>query len=273
MADTYIISSPSSKSLDVASAGFTVSGDPQTLELYFPALEAGQEAEFTVVWRNWLAYARVVTLDLQSDQGEVRQHEVQVFNYDGLDFVEESKRFLRDWPSAIEAVEKAMEGTVLECRFHGNRQEKGSFIFRLPDMTRGEFDAFLLVYHVPYMVLSYMVQSPKRVPARFYLTSSGAEPVRDWLRDLKPEDRKILGDDLRTLEYGWPMGMPLCRSIASHKGLWEARSSLPHRREARILFCIAGGCLVLLHGFIKKAQKTPKADLDLATRRMKEALK
>lgn len=118
-----------------------------------------------------------------------------------------------------------------------------------------------------------MVQSPKRVPARFYLTSSGAEPVRAWLKDLNAEDRKILGDDLRTLEYGWPIGMPLCRSIASHKGLWEVRSSLPHRREARILFCVAGNCLVLLHGFIKKAQKTPKADLDLAARRMKEVLK
>ncbi len=61
----------------------------------------------------------------------------------------------------------------------------------------------------------------------------GVEPVREWLKDLNVEDRKILGDDLRTLEYGWPMGMPLCRSIASHKGLSEVRSSLPHRRAKK----------------------------------------
>ena len=117
-----------------------------------------------------------------------------------------------------------------------------------------------------------MGQSPKRVPALFYRTPSGAEPVRTWLKEIDSEDRKIMGDDLRTLEYGWPIGMPLCRSMASHKGLWEIRSSLPNRREARILFCVAGGCLVLLHGFIKKTQKTPKADLDLAAKRMKEVL-
>lgn len=123
------------------------------------------------------------------------------------------------------------------------------------------------------MVHMNMVQSPKRIPVRFYRTLSGAEPVREWLKDLDAAGRKIIGDDLRTLEYGWPMGMPLCRAMASHKGLSEVRSSLPHRREARILFCVAGGCLVLLHGFIKKARSTPKADLDLAAKRMKEVLK
>jgi phage-related protein len=123
------------------------------------------------------------------------------------------------------------------------------------------------------MVHKAMGQSPKRVPVRFYRTPSGTEPVRAWLKAIDPADRKIIGDDLRTLEYGWPMGMPLCRPMASHKGLWEIRSSLPSRREPRILFCVAGGCLVLLHGFIKKAQRTPKADLDLAAKRMKEVLR
>jgi phage-related protein len=79
-----------------------------------------------------------------------------------------------------------------------------------------------------------------------------------------------LGADIKTLEYGWPIGMPLCRPISSRKGLWEIRSSLPDRRIARILFCMHEGSLLLLHGLIKKTQKTPDSDLHLATIRMKQ---
>ncbi len=110
----------------------------------------------------------------------------------------------------------------------------------------------------------------KRIPVAFYRTVSGTEPVREWLKGLPDEDRRIIGNDLQTLEYGWPMGMPLCRSISSYKGLREVRSDLPRGRIARILFCIAHGSLVLLHGFIKKTQKTPDHDLKLAAKRMKE---
>jgi phage-related protein len=115
-----------------------------------------------------------------------------------------------------------------------------------------------------------MDEQHKRLPVSFYRSSSGAEPVRDWLRGLSASDRKIIGDDLRTLEFGWPIGMPLCRSIMSRKGLWEVRCSLKGNRIARLLFCITEGRLVMLHGFVKKSRKTPAADLDLATRRQKE---
>ena len=84
--------------------------------------------------------------------------------------------------------------------------------------------------------------SEKRVRVAFYRTAAGNLPVREWLKDLDPEDRKIVGDDLRTVELGWPLGMPLCRSLSSHKGLWEVRSALPGNREARVLFCLAEGC-------------------------------
>jgi phage-related protein len=118
-----------------------------------------------------------------------------------------------------------------------------------------------------------MAEARKRVPVAFYRTSSGREPVRDWLHELSDEDRKIIGDDLRTLEFGWPVGMPLCRSIASQKRLWELRSDLTGNRIARLLFCLAEGRLVVLHGFSKKSRKTPAADLDLAVRRMREVLR
>ena len=110
--------------------------------------------------------------------------------------------------------------------------------------------------------------SLKRVAARFYLTGTGANPVRDWLMKLPVADRQQIGHDIRDVEFGWPVGMPLCRSMGG--GLWEVRSTLPSRRIARVLFCVNDGELILLHGFIKKAQKTPAGDLSVSMKRMKE---
>jgi len=96
----------------------------------------------------------------------------------------------------------------------------------------------------------------------------GAEPVRDWLKELSPEDRRIIGFDIATAEFGWPVGMPLCRSLG--KGLWEIRSTITGGRIARTFFCVNGGEMVLLHGFVKKTQKTPQSDLELARKRQRE---
>jgi phage-related protein len=106
------------------------------------------------------------------------------------------------------------------------------------------------------------------IPVVFYRTSGGAEPVLDWLRELPAGDRRAIGTDLATVQFGWPIGMPLCRPLGN--GLWEVRSSLPSRRIARLLFFVEGGRIGVVHGFIKKTQKTPADDLDLARRRMKE---
>ncbi|MEZ6061108.1 MAG: type II toxin-antitoxin system RelE/ParE family toxin [Planctomycetaceae bacterium] len=110
----------------------------------------------------------------------------------------------------------------------------------------------------------------KRIEAAFFQLGSGKEPVRDWLLSLTPDDRKVIGDDIRTAEFGWPIGMPLCRAITGRHGLWEVRSSLSSRRIARVFFCIKDNRMVLLHGIIKKTQQTPVQDLDLAERRRKE---
>jgi phage-related protein len=108
----------------------------------------------------------------------------------------------------------------------------------------------------------------KRLPAYFYALPSGREPVRDWLKALSAEDRKIVGEDVKDVEFAWPIGMPLCRSVG--RGLWEVRSTLTQGRIARVLFCEHDGMMVLLHAFIKKTQKTPPDDLQLALRRMKD---
>lgn len=109
---------------------------------------------------------------------------------------------------------------------------------------------------------------PKKIAACFYRTAAGAEPVRDWLKGLEAADRRIIGADIATVEYGWPVGMPVCRPMGN--GLFEVRSTLTGKRIARVLFCTAEGQLILLHGFIKKTQATPKADLDLARARQKD---
>jgi phage-related protein len=108
----------------------------------------------------------------------------------------------------------------------------------------------------------------KRLPAFFYALPSGREPVREWLKELSAEDRKIVGEDIKDVEFAWPIGMPLCRSLG--QGLWEVRSNLTQARIARVLFCESEGRMLLLHAFIKKTQKTPASDLELAVKRKRE---
>lgn len=99
---------------------------------------------------------------------------------------------------------------------------------------------------------------------KFFRSNNGSEPVRDWLRALPPEDRKTIGEDIKTVQWGWPLGMPLVRPLGG--GLFEIRSSL-RNRIARVLFATHDSAIVLLHGFIKKSQQIPTDDLKLAKRR------
>ncbi len=113
-----------------------------------------------------------------------------------------------------------------------------------------------------------MANPTKRLQAVFYRSAAGAEPVRDWLKALPQGDRRIIGFDIATAEFGWPLGMPLCRPLGG--GLWEVRSSLAQGRIARVIFSASEGRMVLLHGFVKKIQKTRRSDLELARLRQKE---
>ena len=102
----------------------------------------------------------------------------------------------------------------------------------------------------------------KKLPARFYRNANDHEPVREWLKCLTQNERHVIGKDIQKVEFGWPLGLPVCRALG--QGLWEVRSELPSRRIARVLFCIMEGEMILLHGFVKKTQRTPKRDLELA---------
>ena len=99
----------------------------------------------------------------------------------------------------------------------------------------------------------------------FFLTGSGQEPVRRWLKSLDSDDRKVIGGDIKLVQFRWPLGMPLVRKMGA--GLWEVRSRLRVGRIARTFFTVQSPEMILLHGFIKKSQKTPVNEIELARSR------
>ena len=124
------------------------------------------------------------------------------------------------------------------------------------------------------MVQSFSVTTPSEpetplpiLEVRFFRTKAGNEPVREWLKSLTREDRRSIGEDIKTAQFGWPLGMPLIRKL--EKGLWEVRTTLGDG-IARVIFTVVGNRMILLHGFVKKSQKTPKNDLETARKRLSQ---
>ena len=110
----------------------------------------------------------------------------------------------------------------------------------------------------------------KTIAVRFYKSGPGKEPARDWLKGLSKEDKAIIGEDIKTVEFGWPLGMPLVRKL--DRALWEVRSDITNKEIARVLFTVINNVMVLLHGFKKKSQKTPLNELNIAKRRRDKVL-
>ena len=111
-----------------------------------------------------------------------------------------------------------------------------------------------------------MHEPSKKISVSFFISDTGREPVREWLLSLQAADRKIVGEDIKTVEFGWPLGMPVCRPLGN--GLYEVRSILTSGVESRVPFTIFGKEMILLNGFTKKRQKTPTKDLKTAKRRL-----
>lgn len=106
-----------------------------------------------------------------------------------------------------------------------------------------------------------------KLPVCFYRSDAGSEPVREWLRGLSKAQKKAIGEDIKTVQIGWPLGMPLVRKLEA--GLWEVRTNLPEG-WARVLFTIVGAEIVLLHGFLKASRKAPLRELATARKRLRE---
>ncbi len=103
----------------------------------------------------------------------------------------------------------------------------------------------------------------------FFRTEAGNEPVREWLKELPKEERTLIGEDIKTVRFRWPLGMPLVRHLGDR--LFEVRTHLP-TRIARTLFFVEGAVIVLLHGFVKKNRQTPPEELALANKRKRDYL-
>jgi phage-related protein len=104
----------------------------------------------------------------------------------------------------------------------------------------------------------------------FFLSESRNEPVREWLKGMEKENTKQIGEDIMLVQFRWPLGMPLVRKMESD--LWEVRSKIKSGNISRVFFTVKDGKMVLLHGIIKKSQKTPKKDIDLARSRKNQWL-
>ncbi len=98
-----------------------------------------------------------------------------------------------------------------------------------------------------------MIETPKPLPLQFWRSNQGREPTRHWFKELPRGDRATIGLGLKRLQYGWPIGMPLVRSLGG--GLWEVRSTLPSRREARTLFLWICTALLCCMGSSRKPKK------------------
>jgi phage-related protein len=86
---------------------------------------------------------------------------------------------------------------------------------------------------------------------------------------MSSEDRQLIGEDIKTVEFGWPIGMPTCRPLGD--GLFEVRTNLLGNRISRVFFYVdKNQRMVLLHGIIKKTRETPPDDLDLAKQNMRK---
>lgn len=106
-----------------------------------------------------------------------------------------------------------------------------------------------------------------RLSVAFFRTASGAEHVRRWLKSLPEAHKKAIGEDIKTVQFGWPLGMPLVEKLEPY--LWEIRTRVPDG-IARVLFTVDGPIMILLHGFIKKTQKIPQKDINTARARLRQ---
>lgn len=139
------------------------------------------------------------------------------------------------------------------------------------DWLFGRLSAFsCLAYRINFDTIGDKTMARQQIQVtlgvRFFRTASGNEPVREWIRALEPAERRAIGEEIKTVQLGWPLGMPLVRKMS--QDLWEIRIMLP-RRIARVLFTVVGDTMVLLHGFIKQSSATPSDDLDVTLARLK----
>jgi phage-related protein len=157
--------------------------------------------------------------------------------------------------------------TTAECHFCGHADafaQRGVQVDDFADVhgvgTHGNVKKYFLRY-------TGTMSTSRKIPAIFYRSASGSEPVREWLKNLDKADRQTVGEDIAYVQYKWPIGKPRVDHLRGP--IWEVRSKIGNR-IARVLFAVEASEMILLHAFVKKTQQTNPADIELATKRLKE---
>lgn len=148
----------------------------------------------------------------------------------------------------------------------------------------GYFTALYFIKYngdVPIRKKSVEDKKEKKIHAVFYKTDSGNEPVKDELLELGRPTKTMIGEDIKFVEYNWKVDRPYVDQLkkgngSTEKTIYEVRSKVEDgnvKKEYRTLFFVFNDLMVLVHIFVKKSQKTPKTEIDVAWDRMKKWIK
>ena len=107
----------------------------------------------------------------------------------------------------------------------------------------------------------------KRIQFYPYQTKSGRIPVWEFIMKLPQEDRKKIGHAIKAIEFGWPIGRPVCAKLRGN--IWECRVLISDNRQARVLFSPFENKMIALHAIIKKQGPVPKKEIEIAEKRLK----
>ena len=107
----------------------------------------------------------------------------------------------------------------------------------------------------------------KRFDVVFFQTGNGKQPAREFIKELRKEDQREIGADIRVVQENFPIGLPLVKKLKPE--LWEIRSTIKNG-ISRVFFTFRNEKMILLHAIVKKTQKTPVQDIGIAIDRLKE---
>lgn len=96
-----------------------------------------------------------------------------------------------------------------------------------------------------------------------YANEDGTEPVTDFIHSL-PE--KMIAKILKEIELLSAYGNELREPYSSHleDGIFELRAKQVNNISRVLYFFVIGRTIILTNGFVKKTQKTPKSEIELA---------
>ncbi len=128
---------------------------------------------------------------------------------------------------------------------------------------------FSLANYIIYDIINYNDKNKVEV----YKKENGKEPITEFLISLSEKHRaKVIWEIELLREFGTDLKEPHIKAVTGkeYKGLWELRIKFAGDISRILYFMPVKDNFILLHGFIKKTEKTPKRELDSALRYMED---